>query len=413
MSGRLAGLVLGVGLGLPGAVAAQDEAPAPDPPAEVAPVDEGPMAAELRRLAGAHADVARLEQIGVSAQGRPLLVLAIGAVPQGDARPEAELGLRPGLLVADAYGCEDALGAESALRFARHVLEGRARDAQLARLLSTTAIFVAPDLDPDRRAAALGGQDAPRQVAFDANFPSGWLPPTVVAGSGPYPLSMPETRAIAEFLVAHPSIALVHTLTDAEDVRFEDRDELAAALDAQALARPRPAGGTLAAFCALELRRFVSERGFAYAPDGEVSSEPAADLARGYVALALGLPGLEIGTPSAERLGDGLVRVDVPLSNRGRYATAPPGPGGGGPRPELGVLLDVSGLDLVGAAIRREGDEVYRVVRAERGRVRVGSLDGGETAWLRLVVAGAEGERLYLLASAPRAGRAAAQLGLP
>lgn len=55
-----------------------------------------------------------------------------------------------------------------------------------------------------------GGQIAlaPSRSAldFNRNFPSDWKPDWEQTGSGPYPLSEPETRAIAAFLRAHPNI---------------------------------------------------------------------------------------------------------------------------------------------------------------------------------------------------------------
>ncbi|MGE5672836.1 MAG: M14 family metallopeptidase [Mycobacterium leprae] len=41
---------------------------------------------------------------------------------------------------------------------------------------------------------------------MNRNWPAEWQPQTKVPGSGPFPLSEPETRAIAEFLLAHKNI---------------------------------------------------------------------------------------------------------------------------------------------------------------------------------------------------------------
>ncbi|MDB5099057.1 MAG: hypothetical protein JWM80_3478 [Cyanobacteria bacterium RYN_339] len=42
---------------------------------------------------------------------------------------------------------------------------------------------------------------------LNRNFPIAWEPEAQTPGAGPYPLSEPETRALAEFLIAHPNIA--------------------------------------------------------------------------------------------------------------------------------------------------------------------------------------------------------------
>lgn len=47
----------------------------------------------------------------------------------------------------------------------------------------------------------------PRGLDFNRNYPAFWNPEGKQPGAGPYPLSNPETRALADFVVAHPNIA--------------------------------------------------------------------------------------------------------------------------------------------------------------------------------------------------------------
>lgn len=51
-------------------------------------------------------------------------------------------------------------------------------------------------------------QDAPPayRMDFNRNFPNSWRPEAEQGGAGKYPLSEPETRAVAEFVLAHPAI---------------------------------------------------------------------------------------------------------------------------------------------------------------------------------------------------------------
>ena len=51
-------------------------------------------------------------------------------------------------------------------------------------------------------------KEAPPRWGLDLNrnFPAQWEPEARVKGSGPYPMSEPETRAQAEFILAHPNI---------------------------------------------------------------------------------------------------------------------------------------------------------------------------------------------------------------
>ena len=47
---------------------------------------------------------------------------------------------------------------------------------------------------------------SPWRLDFNRNYPAFWHPECKQPGAGPYPLSEPETRAVARFLVDHPNI---------------------------------------------------------------------------------------------------------------------------------------------------------------------------------------------------------------
>ncbi len=64
----------------------------------------------------------------------------------------------------------------------------------------------------DRDADVLGAADPRDRLDFNRNYPGSWAPDGVQQGSGPQPLSEPETRAVADFVVAHPNIALAVSL---------------------------------------------------------------------------------------------------------------------------------------------------------------------------------------------------------
>lgn len=46
----------------------------------------------------------------------------------------------------------------------------------------------------------------PWALDFNRNYPAFWNPEGKQPGAGPYPLSEPETRAVADFIIAHPNI---------------------------------------------------------------------------------------------------------------------------------------------------------------------------------------------------------------
>lgn len=57
-------------------------------------------------------------------------------------------------------------------------------------------------------------KEAPRKqgLDFNRNFPANWEPQVKQGGSGEYPFSEPETRALAEFITSHPNIHSFHCL---------------------------------------------------------------------------------------------------------------------------------------------------------------------------------------------------------
>lgn len=58
-------------------------------------------------------------------------------------------------------------------------------------------------------------EDGPGGVDPYRNFPCEWRPEPEQGGAGPYPLSEPETRATAQFVLAHPRIAAVQSYHNA------------------------------------------------------------------------------------------------------------------------------------------------------------------------------------------------------
>ncbi len=89
------------------------------------------------------------------------------------------------------------------------------------------------DADGDERVA----EDAPLDARVDRNFPGGWEAHTPEAGL--FPTDEPETRALCDFVLAHPELALV--------VVYDAQDSLAAELkgvgdDAPSVKRVPPPG---------------------------------------------------------------------------------------------------------------------------------------------------------------------------
>ncbi|MCK6485384.1 MAG: peptidase M14 [Phycisphaerae bacterium] len=58
-------------------------------------------------------------------------------------------------------------------------------------------------------------EDGPGGYDLNRNWPAAWQPDNVQFGAGDYPLSHPEARAIAEFILDHPNIAAVQAYHNA------------------------------------------------------------------------------------------------------------------------------------------------------------------------------------------------------
>jgi hypothetical protein len=94
----------------------------------------------LRAFADRFPDVTRLEEIGRSIEGRPLLALHIASDPE-DAN-------RPVLLLNAAHHANEAITPEFVLDAVRYLLENR-REPQVRRWLASLAVVAVPMVNPD------------------------------------------------------------------------------------------------------------------------------------------------------------------------------------------------------------------------------------------------------------------------
>ena len=58
-------------------------------------------------------------------------------------------------------------------------------------------------------------EDGPGGYDMNRNWPAGWMPGHIQYGAGEFPFSYPETRAIGDFILAHPNIAAVQSFHNA------------------------------------------------------------------------------------------------------------------------------------------------------------------------------------------------------
>lgn len=105
---------------------------------------ESDVHGRLRALADARPAIAHLSSIGTSFSGRDVWLLRIGS---GDAHA-------PALWLDAAHDGRDAVGRETALRVAEHLLTSLPADS-LDRLLNGATLFVLPEASPDGRETGL------------------------------------------------------------------------------------------------------------------------------------------------------------------------------------------------------------------------------------------------------------------
>lgn len=244
----------------------------------------GEMTALLQELAAAYPTLAKLEEIGRSAEGRAIWAMTLTNSATGPADE------KPGYLVDANTHAGEVTGGAAALYTIHHLLTQYGVDPVATEILDTRAFYVVPriavdgveaylttptalrsspkrypvaeepdgfyaadingdgmilqmrmvhpdgdwkvdDADPRlmvrRRpddtvgpfyrlftegeirgwdGKAIPPQRRPYGLDFNRNYPAFWNPEGQQPGAGPYPLSEPETRALATFVISHPNI---------------------------------------------------------------------------------------------------------------------------------------------------------------------------------------------------------------
>lgn len=157
---------------------------------------------ELQQLAADHAAVMKVQEIGKSVQGRPLVAVCLSS--------KAGSGL-PALLVSSGHHARELPPVELTMRYIRTMAEGYGKDPVITRLLDTREVWVMPLVNPDGRSRVEGGDSMWRKnvrpnangsTGVDTNrnaddhFEDGDRNPSSDAYQGTAPFSEPETAAI-------------------------------------------------------------------------------------------------------------------------------------------------------------------------------------------------------------------------
>jgi hypothetical protein len=350
------------------------------------------------------------------------------------------------LLLVDHQG-RASCGPEAIVALAWELAREFERDDAVRALLSTATLILAPALDPDVRREAIVAPSlaatsaepaptvpaaAPSGARFERNFPSGWQPEALRAGSGRVSLSKPETLTAARFLAGLGGCALVLGFTPqlapgapyaGAELPDADRAVFLRLVAALELPGARPVapwfelgsgGGSFLDFAYQARGVFPlalvlpGEEELARSGTGAFFAEVHG---RVRAALAL-LPRLEVSQEGLERLAPDTWQLDLRLHNGGVVPTMSALARLREVRTE--VTLELSGAKLVATARRpAQGSDYTDPAFQVRPPLTAGTLAGGEERWLRLWLEAGSGADVSVLASSTWAGRAGLRLSLP
>ncbi|MDY7109651.1 MAG: M14 family zinc carboxypeptidase [Planctomycetota bacterium] len=149
----------------------------------------------MNDLVAAHPDLAEMVQIGQSVEGRPMWAIRITGPGQ----------TKPAVVFHGAEHGNEQAGASVVSFLARHLLANYGSDDAITALVDDVEWFLLPIMNPD------GYVRFDRWNANGVDLNRNWDGPG--AGEdpwgGPYPFSEPETAAMRDFFLAHPT-ARVH-----------------------------------------------------------------------------------------------------------------------------------------------------------------------------------------------------------
>jgi len=268
-------------------------------------------------------------------------------------------------------------------------------------------------------------------VRFERNFPSGWQPESMRAGSGRVPLSQPETLASARFLANLKGCAVVLGFTlptprgepyPGSELPVADREVFAKLGAALALEGASPLvpwfelgspGGSLFDFA--YQARGIYPLLFTLPAEEELAAGGLAAFRAQVVArvercMTL-LPRIEIAQEGLERLASDNWQLDVHIQNVGIVPTS----SALARRREAlaDVALRMEGAKLVATARKPESEAPYTDASFQvRALLPAGTLAGGEGCWMRLFLQAASGSDVHVTSSSPWAGSSSVSLVL-
>ena len=183
------------------------------------------MVAAIEQAAAAYPDIVRVSTVGPSLEGRDILAVKISD------EPAVEDPAEPAALFMSLHHAREHLTVEMALEVIRLFTEGYGHDPALTNLVNTREIWVLPNINPDGgeydiatgfyrwwRKNRRHNSDGTFGVDLNRNYGYGWGDDDGSSGTpgaetyrGTEPFSEPESRAVRDFVLAHPDITAAIT----------------------------------------------------------------------------------------------------------------------------------------------------------------------------------------------------------
>ena len=169
----------------------------------------------LQHAMGEHPNLFRLQNIGDTWEGRPIMLVTIS-------QDVAFADEKPAMLYTGTIHAREWIGIELATKFIRYIIKNYKTNPRLLRALTRNTLYMVPCLNPDgfeysrqhfsfwrknRRNNGDGTYGVDLNRNFSVRFRRNTDTSSVVYG-GPAPFSEPETLAIKNFVDSHPNIAV-------------------------------------------------------------------------------------------------------------------------------------------------------------------------------------------------------------
>ncbi len=169
----------------------------------------------LKECVQNYPNLIKIESIGKSWEGREILLATITiGVENAD--------LKSALLYTGTIHAREWIGNELSIAFIEYILKNHQSDPKIAAALTKNTLYMVPCLNPDGfeysrthfsfwRKNRRDNKDGTFGVDLNRNFSVGFTKIKDTSSNvygGPEPFSEPETRAIKEFVDAHPNITM-------------------------------------------------------------------------------------------------------------------------------------------------------------------------------------------------------------